>query len=156
MNKKNNPSRKDVCLKAGNFSINPSETEVLLGANICQDLKWKEHIVNNKRSLINQLTSWLNGLQLVSRKAPFKTRLMVGNGVFNSALIYLIQLWGGTQDYLIKALQISQNKAMRYITQRSWFTPTRLLLKQCNWLSVRQLLCYHTIITIDRLILNDY
>ena len=37
---------------------------------------------------------------------------------------------------------------MKYITQHSWFTPTRLLLKQCNWLSVRQLVCYHTILTI--------
>ena len=151
-NKTQSSKRMDVCLRAGKFVIQPSKTELLLGANICQDLKWKEHIMDNKRSLLNQLTSRLNGLQLISRKAPFKTRLMVANGIYISALIYIIQLWGEKQDFLIKALQVSQNKAARFTTKLSWFTPTRILMKQCNWLSVRQLVCYHTILTIHKTI----
>ena len=58
----------------------------------------------------------------------------------------MIIVWGGTEKYLIQALQVIQNKAARCVTKLSWFTPTRILLRQCNWLSVSQLIFYHTAI----------
>ena len=30
------------------------------------------------------------------------------------------------------------------MTKLSWFTPIRSLLKQCNWLSIQQLIFFHT------------
>ena len=69
---------------------------------------------------------------------------MVANGIVMSKICYLIQLWGGCEEYLLNALQVLQNRAARAVTGKSWFTPTRLLLKQCKWLSVRQLLVYQT------------
>ena len=60
----------------------------------------------------------------------------------------LCQVWGGTQDYAIKSLQIIQNKAGRLVTGCSWFTPTATLLRKCGWLSVRQLIAYHTLLTV--------
>ena len=62
----------------------------------------------------------------------------------------MIQVWGGTQDYLVKALQVSQNKAGRLVTGMSWYTPTRLLLNRCGWLSVKQLVAYHTVLTLHK------
>ena len=72
--------------------------------------------MNNKNSLVKQLTTRLNGLLLVSKSADFKTRLMVANGLFLWLLVFLIQVWGGTHDYLIRTLQVAQNKAMRAVT----------------------------------------
>ena len=77
---------------------------------------------------------------------------MVANGVFMSKLCFLIQVWGGSSEFLLKALQVIQSKAARIITKMSWFTPTRLLLKQCNWLSVRQLVHYHSILTTHKVV----
>ena len=51
---------------------------------------------------------------------------------------------------LIRALQVTQNKAMRAVTGLTWFTPTRVLLRKCDWLSVRQLIDYHTILTMHK------
>ena len=99
---------------------------------------------NSNQSLVNQLTSRINGLCLISPRATFQTRLMVANGIVMSKLCYLIQLWGGCEEYLLNALQVLQNRAARAVTGKSWFTPTRLLLKQCKWLSVRQLIVYQT------------
>ena len=63
-----------------------------------------------------------------------------------SKLIYLIQWWGGCSDYLIKFVQILQNRAARLVTKLGWLTPTAVLLHQCGWLSVRQLVHYHSLV----------
>jgi hypothetical protein len=56
----------------------------------------------------------------------------------------MVAVLGGTENYLIKAVQVMQNKAARCVTKQSWFTPTRTLLLQCNWLSIKQLVFFHT------------
>ena len=76
----------------------------------------------------------------------FRTRLMAANAAFMSVIIYLIPLWGGTEQYLLKGLQVLQNRAARCVTKQSWYTPTRQLLNQCNWMSVHQLIQYHSIL----------
>ena len=115
-------------------------------------LKLKEHLIDNKESLINQLNSRINALKIVTRYAPFKSRLMLANRIYLSKMVYLIQLWGGTSKMLLNALQVSQNKMMKVITRSSWFTPARVLLKQCGWLSVRQLVSYHTALSVHKIV----
>ena len=148
--RKNEAARQAVELRAGQNIIHPSETEKLLGCSIGQNLKWQTHIQTGENSLMKQLTSRLNALQKVSTHATYKTRLSAANGVFMSALTYLIPLWGGCEGYLIRALQVLQNRAARQVTKLSWFTPSRRLLKQCNWLSIRQLIFYHTALSVFR------
>ena len=67
-----------------------------------------------------------------------------------SVLAYLIPLWGGCEDYLISALQVLQNRAARQVTKQNWFTPTRRLLQQCGWLSIKQLIFYHSALAVFR------
>ena len=128
--------------------INPIKSEKLLGIWIQDDLKWTEYIQNNDKSLIKQLTSRLSALKMVSGVASFKARLMIANGIFSSKLIYQIGLWGGAENYLLDSLQIVQNKAARCVAKRGKYTPVADLLKQCGWLSIRQLVCYHSVIMI--------
>ena len=90
----------------------------------------------------------LNALQKTSKIANFKVRKMIANGIFMSKLIYLIQLWGGTSEYLLTFLQKLQNRAARMVTRKDWYTPTKTLLTQCGWLSVRQLAMYHTLLQV--------
>ena len=63
----------------------------------------------------------------------------MADGVFMSKLVSLISLWGGCEKYLMRSLQIVQNKAARVVTRLDWDTPTMVLLSQCGWLSVQQL-----------------
>ena len=80
---------------------------------------------------------------------------MAANAVFISVLTYLIPLWSNTEGYLIRALQVVQNKAARCVTRQSWYTSTRQILRQCGWLSIRQLGFYHSILTMHRILRND-
>ena len=81
---------------------------------------------------------------------------MIANGIFCSKLIFQISLWGGTEDYLLKALQIVQNKAARVVARRGKYTPVAELLGQCGWLSVKQLVFYHSVVLIYKTILTTY
>ena len=86
------------------------------------------------------VTAW----QQISKFADFKTRKMFANGLFISKLTYLIPLWGGCENSSIKALQVIQNKAARCVTRFGIYTPVNILLRQRGWLSVNQLVFFHT------------
>ena len=141
-------ARQLVRIKAGNEDIEPTKTEKLLGLHIHESLKWKEHVLANDASLIKMLTTRLSALKKISKNGSFMTRLMVANSCFMSIITYMIGVWGGTETYIIKAVQVMQNKAARCITKRSWYTPTRTLLRECNWLSIKQLIFYHTVLQV--------
>ena len=152
--KKTAARRQEVFVQADGHRIQPSKSEKLLGGIISEDMKWKEHLLNSDQSLVTQLTSRINGLVKVAYRAPMTTRLMVANGIFMSKLCYLIQVWGGCEKYLIKSLQILQNRAARSVTGKSWWTPVRRLLQDCKWLSVRQLIFYQTALQTHKILIN--
>ena len=83
-----NTTRKDVTIKAGSFTIQPSEPEKLIGGILHQSLGWKQHIQGHRISLLSQLRSRLNGLKKVCVNVSFRTRLMITNGVIKSKLSY--------------------------------------------------------------------
>ena len=149
-------SRQQVSINADGHTIVPSRSEKLLGGMISDDLKWKEHLLSGNQSLVSQLSSRINGLLKVASRAPIKTRLMVANGIFMSKLVYLIQLWGYSDKYLLKAIQILQNKAARVVTGKTWWTPVRILLKDCKWLSINQLVFFHTALQTHKIIRSGF
>ena len=72
---------------------------------------------------------------------------MVANGAVQSKLVYLINLWGGAQQYLLKALQTQQLKAARTVCgfqSRRWSRGRTL--RRVGWMSVRQLVYFHTVL----------
>ena len=146
--------RQEVTVLADGHTVGPSRVEKLLGGIICEDMKWKQHLIASDQSLIRQLTSRLNGLLKVSTHATVSTKLMVANGIFMSKLCYLVHLWGGCEKYLVKSLQIVQNKAARVVTGKSWYTPVRRLLKDCRWLSVQQLIFFQTVVQVHKILLG--
>ena len=151
---RNKLNENSINLDTGDEIIATSKCEQLLGGFIFQNLKWTNHILLNEKSLIKQLGTRLNALKKISKVADFKTRKMLADGLFMSKLVYLIPLWGGCESYLIKALQIIQNKAARSVTKLGIFTPVRTLLNHCGWLSVNQLVFYHTVVLLYKTLQN--
>ena len=73
------------------------------------------------------------------RQADFNAKLAVATGVIQSKIQYLLPLYGGAPDYLIKAIQVQQLKAARFVCgYNSFYWSTHKLLKTCGWLSIRQ------------------
>ena len=60
-------------------------------------------------------------------------------------LCQLLYTWYQYGEGLRASLSgLCRSWAARCITKLGWFTPTKKLLTQCNWLSIKQLIFYHT------------
>ena len=137
--------RKEVSIQAGTFEVSPTESETLLGGRLHQSMQWNLHLSEGDGSLAKQLTTRINGLKKISANSTFHTRLMVANGVVMSKMVYLITLWGGAQLYILRALQVQQLTAARTVCGPiSYRWSRRKLLDRVGWLSIRQLIQFHT------------
>ena len=135
----------EVTLKTPLGEIKPSECERILGGLVQKDLKWNSHIHHDRNSLVSTLNKRCSALKLISKVASFKTRKTVANGLFMGKLSYLICVWGGTTKKNFNALQVLQNRVLRFVT-RNWEASTADNLKTVGWLSVHQLAVYHTVL----------
>ena len=136
----------EIILDTGNEIIEPKTTEKLLGGIVSNNLLWNSHIRDGQKSLSSLLTLRINALSQVSRYCSFKNRKQIANGIVLSHITYLVQLYGGCSDYLLSGLQVLQNRAARIVTRLGWYTPMETLLLQCGWLSIRQMVEYHSLL----------
>ena len=136
----------NILVEIGGELSEPSEVERLLGAQVHMNLKWGEMIQSNEKSLIKALVTRTNALSKIAKVADFKTMKMIGNGIWLSKLIYMISVWGGTEGYLLNALQILQNKAARIICKRGRGYPAKKALQNIGWLNVKSLVEYHSLV----------
>ena len=125
----------------------PEKFETLLGCKIQADLKWHKQI----QYLQERLKGRLAGLSHIKFILPFSTRKIISEGMFNSVLSYCLPLFGGCDLQEIKDLQILQNKAARIVTHSQLRTSRDRMYDQLSWLTVRQLIMYHTLLTVYRI-----
>ena len=109
----------------------------------------------NEKSAFRSLTTRVNALAKISWMAPFKTRKMVADGIVISKLMYLIQWWGGCPEFLINHLQVLQNRAARLVTKHGQRTPNTVVFSQCGWLTVRQMVQYHSLVLVYKIRLEN-
>ena len=99
---------------------------------------------------MNKLKSRLAGLAHIKFILPPHTRRIMSEGMFNSVLAYCLPLFGGCDQQEIKSLQILQNKAARIVTHSPPRTSRDRMYDELCWLTVRQLIMYHTLLTVYR------
>ena len=51
---------------------------------------------------------------------------------------------------MLNSLQVLQKRAARQVTKSSWYTPSRTMLQQIGWLSVREMIAYHSLILVHK------
>ena len=140
-----------ISLDTGNEIIEPVTNEKLLGCHVANNFKFNNHIRDNEKSMSNVLTSRMNALRKVAFTSSFKVRKMIAEGIIISNILYIITVYGGCSEYLLSLLQVIQNTAARCVTRLGWRTRVSVLLLQCGWLSVRQMVFYHTIVQLFKI-----
>ena len=94
--------------------------------------------------MVHQLNLRNNALKRVCANTTFQTGLILANGIIHSKLVYLINVWGWAQTYLLKALQVQQLIAAKIVCGRQSLRWSRCKsLKAIGWLSVRQLIVFY-------------
>ena len=137
-----------IVLDTGKEVIEPIDNEKLLGFRISNDFKFNKHVRDHEKSMSSILQARLNALRKVSTSASFKVRKMIAEGIIMSNIMYVITVYGACDEYLLNLLQVIQNNAARCVTRLGWNARVSELLLQCGWLSVRQLVYYHTILQV--------
>ena len=143
-----------ITINTPTATITPSTVERLLEAQVYQDMCWREHILDNKDSLLKSLNKRVRAFNKISKSASFKNRKMIANGLFISKLIYLMSVWMGCEEYLVNALQVCQNKVARLVTKLDRFTPTMVIFKQSGWMPVRHLMVFHSLVSLHKTVQN--
>ena len=54
-------------------------------------------------------------------------------------------------SFFINTLQVLQNRAARFVTKQDMYSPVQNLLKECGWLSVHQMVFYHTVVLLFKI-----
>ena len=91
-------------------------------------------------------------MKLASRHLGRKSRLRLVNGVVMSKILYVIQIWGATKITWIRKMQIAWNLAARFVTRMGRQTRRDKLLTECKCVSVNQLVMYHLLMLMFRII----
>ena len=118
----------------------------VLGGRLQNNMSWKAHLESGTKALLPSLRSQLGALYHLGRTVPRQSRLTLVNGLIVSRLIYLIPLWGGATENYVKKAQIVLNSAARWATGLGRRTKTLDLMSRCKWMSVKELIEYHSIL----------
>ena len=120
----------------------------LLGLNLHQDLGWRSHFYLGTKPLIPALRRRLGQLKHLGSLIPRRGRQHLANGLIVSKLSYMITVWGGAENVHLTKLQSLLNMTARYVMNggRGW--RTMKIMRACNWLSVRELSLYYSLVTL--------
>ena len=55
---------------------------------------------------------------------------------------------------LVNALQVNLNKVARIVTRLDRYTPTTVLMQQCGWMPVKQLMVFHSLVLLHKTLQN--
>ena len=125
----------------------PDHCEVLLGCHIKLNLKWSKHF----DSLMLRLKKRIAGLTKLKYIVPFNVRKVLAEGLFNSVMIYCLPVFGGTEKGNIRQLQVLQNKVLQIVCHAPPRANRVSLLNKLGWLSVNQIIAYHTLLAIFKM-----
>ena len=136
-----------VVMDGVRLSESKEKCEELLGVTVQCDLKWSRHI----ELLTNKLKARLTGLERLKYVMTKSTKNNIVQGVFNSVLCYCIQLFGGCNSSELHQLQVQQNRAAKCVLRLPPGSSRSFIFEKLGWMSVQQLIAYHTLITIFRI-----
>ena len=114
----------------------------LLGGIIQDNLSWRGHLLDTKDSLVPTLKKRLGCLKYIGKNIEKKGKLLLTNGFFVSKLLYLIGIWGGTNQTTLDIIQRVQNDAARFVTGQGKRTKKWKLMEDCKWLDIRELIIF--------------
>ena len=125
--------------------------ELLLGCQIQANLKWKNQVTE----LLSKLRTRLVGILKLKFVLSFSLRKTIAEGIFNSVLVYCLPLFGGMDAGDLKDLQIMQNRAAQIVAHSPPRAHRSTMYDTLQWLTVKQLIFYHSVITIFKIRKNN-
>ena len=137
----------EVTMDGVQLQESKEKCEFMLGCELDSNLKWHTQI----EKLAEKLRKRLVGLNSLKYILPYQTRNTITLSMFNSTLVYCLPLFGGCDKQEVHQLQVLQNKAARVVTHSPPRAERAALYSRLNWLTVNQLISYHTLLTVFKI-----
>ena len=123
------------------------KVETLLGCQIEPGLKWHKQV----DELVGKLRKRLTALAHLRNIVPYHLRKTITEGMFTSVMSYCLPVFGGCDKEELQALQVMQNKAARLVSHFPLRAPRKEIYATLGWLSVNQLVFYHSMLSTFRI-----
>ena len=124
---------KNLNFKFNGQKLIPTSSVKYLGITLDEHLSFDEHI----KKLIPKLSRAVGMLARIRHYVPFSTLKNIYNSLFQSHLIYGLQVWIHSKNELINKVQILQNKAQRIIHFKDHRHSATPLFKDSGVLKIR-------------------
>ena len=116
-------------IKINSEVINRVQSAKFLGIILDEKLKWDEHI----KQLLETLTKITNAFEIIKHYVPSNKKPMLYFAYIYSRIQYGIEMYGTSSKTLMKKVQTKQNKAIKVLHNKNFFTPTTTLHKELNY-----------------------
>ena len=133
-------------------NIQSKKNCLILGGILQDDISWKGHLTSSRESLVPVLRQKLGRLKYISKFVDKRGKLLLANGYIMSKMVYLMGVWGGAHKTMLDTLQRVQNNTARFVTGKGRRTKKWELLEDCKWMDVRELIDFHTMSNLWKII----
>ena len=118
------------------ITIKREKVSRYLGIHLDELLNWEHQLCHPEDGLLAKLTKANNSFKIVKHCIPEKNKKLIFNAYFLSKLQYGIELFGCADSKLIHKLQVKQNRALKILFDKDYYTPTKKLHADLNVLTV--------------------
>ena len=106
-----------------------------LGVQIDDKLTWNEHVKQVSQTLVKYASSF----KIIKNHVPEKRKKQLYYAYAYSKLLYGIEVYGHTSKRNIKRLQVNQNRMLKILYNKDWYTHTNDLHKELDILQIRDI-----------------
>ena len=124
--------RQTLNVNFANTEIECVSSHKLLGVTIDHHLNWKEHC----DEVCNKVRKKLFLLRKLKNILPRSARLQFFNSFILPHIDYCSNVWYSSHANQLKSLNTLQKRAMRLILNVPYDTPSTVLFKSMNWMSI--------------------
>ncbi len=122
-------------IKVDNIIIKRVKSAKYLGVILDEDLNWGNHIGEMNKSIIKTA----NSFKIIKHKVPDSTKPVLFQAYIFSKIQYDIEVYGKALPTIIKKVQTQQNRALKILFSKDYYTPTKLLHKELNILLINDI-----------------
>ena len=113
--------------KIKTITIKREKQSKYLGLHLDELLNWEYQICDLDEGLLPKLTKINNSFKIIKHYIPENNRMLMFTAYFASKLYYGLELIGSADNTLIHKLQVKQNRALKILFNKDFYTPTSKL-----------------------------
>ena len=140
-------SKPDGTLK----TIPAGESIRLLGCNLNKDMTWSHQLEMGEKALLPALRAKIGALTFIGREYSQEEQTLSNQWPCDK-IIYHIAMWGSVSMSDGNKLQSILNKCARMVLGRGRKTRTRIVMQSCNWMYFSEMVQYHLLLALWRLL----